>query len=181
VVQLSTFQQTALVVLRTLIGWHFLYEGYYKLMLPGWSRGGQVLGDWSAAGYLKAASGPFADLFRGLAGSGLAKWIDVLVPVALLLIGLSLILGLFTQAGCLGALALLTVFYLSAIPTAGVPQAGAEGTYLLVSKNLLEWAAVLALFSFRTGRIAGLDLLLAGRNAQARLGTAPSTAAGTAA
>ena len=30
----------ALVVLRTLIGWHFAYEGYYKLMLPGWSRGG---------------------------------------------------------------------------------------------------------------------------------------------
>ena len=25
----------ALVLLRTLIGWHFLYEGYYKLVTPG--------------------------------------------------------------------------------------------------------------------------------------------------
>lgn len=158
-VQLSSFQQTALILLRTLIGWHFLYEGYYKLMLPGWTRSGQVLNHWSAAGYLKAASGPFADVFRGLADSGLAKWIDVVIPVTLVLVGLSLVLGLFTQAGCVGALGLLTVFYLSAIPIAGVPQPGTEGTYLLVSKNLLEWAAVLALFSFHTGRIAGLDLL----------------------
>jgi thiosulfate dehydrogenase (quinone) large subunit len=178
--QLSTFQQTALVVLRTLIGWHFLYEGYFKLMLPGWTRGGQVLGDWSAAGYLRASSGPFGDFFRGMAGSGLAKWIDVLIPVALLLVGLSLLLGLFTQTGCLGALGLLTVFYVSAIPTAGVPQPGTEGTYLLVSKTLLEWAAVLALYSFRTGRIAGLDLLLARRGGHAPLG-APSAATGTAA
>ena len=39
-VTLSRFQSTALVLLRTLIGWHFLYEGYYKLVLPGWTRVG---------------------------------------------------------------------------------------------------------------------------------------------
>ena len=31
---LSTFQQRSLVVLRTFIGWHFLYEGYYKFSCP---------------------------------------------------------------------------------------------------------------------------------------------------
>jgi thiosulfate dehydrogenase [quinone] large subunit len=178
-VQLSGFQQAALIVLRTLIGWHFLYEGYYKLMLPGWSRGGQVLGAWSSAGYLKGASGPFAEVFRGMADSGMAKWVDLLIPAALLLVGLSLLMGLFTQAGCLGALGLLALFYLSAIPTAGVPQPHSEGTYLIVSKNLLEWAAVLLLFAFRTGRIAGLDLLLARRTPVP--GAMPSAAAGTAA
>src|SRR5678815_5701053 len=30
-------QQVALILLRTLIGCHFLYEGYYKMMTPGWS------------------------------------------------------------------------------------------------------------------------------------------------
>jgi len=30
----TTFQSISLVVLRTLIGWHFLYEAYYKLNLP---------------------------------------------------------------------------------------------------------------------------------------------------
>ena len=45
----------------------------------------------------------------------------------------------------------LTLFYLSAIPTTGAPQPGAEGAYLIVSKNLIELAAVLVVFAFRTG------------------------------
>jgi hypothetical protein len=40
-----------------------------------------------------------------------------------------------------------------------MPQPGAEGAYLLVNKNLIELAAVLAVMAFRTGRIAGLDAL----------------------
>jgi thiosulfate dehydrogenase [quinone] large subunit len=162
--ELSKLQRFSLVALRTLIGWHFLYEGYYKLMLPGWAPDGHPVGAWSAAGYLRGAtSGPLAGVFRSLAGSAAGGWIDVAVPVGLALVGLSLILGLLTQLGCWGAAAFLTMFYLSAIPTSGGPIPGAEGTYLLVNKNLIELAAVVVLLSFRTGRIAGLDLLLAGR------------------
>ena len=29
-----------LVVLRTLVGWHFLYEGYTKLLYPAWGQNG---------------------------------------------------------------------------------------------------------------------------------------------
>jgi len=47
-------QMTAVVVLRVLIGWHFLYEGLSKLTTPG----------WSASGYLTQSRGPFAGLFR---------------------------------------------------------------------------------------------------------------------
>jgi thiosulfate dehydrogenase (quinone) large subunit len=154
----SSLQKIALVVLRTLIGWHFLYEGYYKLMLPGWTRGGEPLKAWSAAGYLKASSGPFAGLFHSMAESSLISTIDWLVPIGLVLVGLSLMLGALTQIGCYGALAFLTLFYLSSIPTSGMPQAGAEGVYLLVSKNLIEWAAAFVVLLFRTGEIAGLDL-----------------------
>lgn len=162
--ELSGLQRFSLVALRTLIGWHFLYEGYYKLMLPGWAPDGQPLGSWSAAGYLRGAtSGPLAGVFRSLAGSAAGGWIDIAVPVGLALVGLSLILGLLTQLGCWGAAGFLTMFYLSAIPTSGTPQPGAEGTYLLVNKNLIELAAVIVLMSFHTGRIAGLDLLVAGR------------------
>jgi thiosulfate dehydrogenase [quinone] large subunit len=149
----------SLVLLRTLIGWHFLYEGYYKLMLPGWTHAGAPLAGWSAAGYLKAASGPLGGLFRSLGQSAVAPWIDVLVPIALVAIGLSLLLGLFTQAGGWGALVLLTTFYVAAIPTEGVPKPFNEGTYLLVNKTLVELAAVAVLIAFRTGQIAGLDTL----------------------
>jgi thiosulfate dehydrogenase [quinone] large subunit len=155
---LTRAQGITLVLLRTLIGWHFLYEGYFKLALPGWARGGTPLTRWSAAGYLQAATGPFAGWFHALGASG-GQWIDRAVPIGLVLIGLSLILGLFTRAGCWGALAMLGLFYMSAIPMTGAPVTGQEGTYLLVSKNLIELVAVGVLLAFGTERIAGLDLL----------------------
>jgi thiosulfate dehydrogenase [quinone] large subunit len=155
---MSALQRLTLVVLRTLIGWHFLYEGYTKLLQPAWGRAGAPVARWSSAGYLNAATGPFADVFHALGSSSWIGTLDVAVAVALVAIGVSLMLGFFTQLGCVGALLLLTMFYLSAIPM-GLPEARSEGTYLFVNKNLIEAAAVLMLMTFRTGRIAGLDSL----------------------
>ena len=157
---LTAFQQFCLVTLRTVIGWHFAYEGFYKLMLPGWSRTGQLVGAWSAAGYLKGATGPLAPTFHRMTDSaGMLHAVDVIVPFGLLAVGLSLMLGLLTQLGCVGAMAFLALFYLSQPPFAGMPQTGAEGTYLIVNKNLIEFIAVMTVMAFRTGLIAGLDQL----------------------
>jgi len=155
----STAQRFALIALRTLIGWHFLYEAYYKLASPAWSPAGGPLPAWTAANYLKGASGPLAGIFQRMVSAGFTPWIDRTVKVALLLIGLSLLLGLFTRIGAMGALIFLSLFYLLYVPTVGVPQPNAEGTYLIVNKTLIEGAAVLVLLFFDTGRIAGLDLL----------------------
>lgn len=155
----TSLQVVALVSLRILIGWHFAYEGLYKLLLPGWTRDGARAAAWTARGYLQSSTGPFAPLFHRLGDTMLAQ-IDTLLPAALLLVGLSLMLGLFTRAGCLGAIAFLTVFYLSMPPTSGMPQPGAEGAYLLVNKNVIELAAVFVLLVFPTGRMAGLDRLV---------------------
>jgi thiosulfate dehydrogenase [quinone] large subunit len=156
---MSRLQQLTLVLLRTLIGWHFLYEGYFKLLYPAWSRDGAPLERFTSAGYLRGVSGPLGDLFRMLADPAWTPWVDNGVAIALLVAGLLLILGLFTQLGCVMACALLLVFYVSAIPLEGTPQPRSEGTYLIVNKNLIEAAAVGVLFAFRTGRIAGLDVL----------------------
>ncbi len=149
-------QQLALVVLRTLVGWHFLYEGYVKLLNPAWGRDGHPLAAWSSAGYLRSASGPLADLFHSLGSAAWVGRLDVAIAALLIAIGLSLMLGLFTQTGCIGAMGLLALFYISAIPL-GAPESHAEGTYLIVNKNLIELAAVGVIFAFRTGQIAGLD------------------------
>jgi thiosulfate dehydrogenase [quinone] large subunit len=153
---LSRGQQIALVALRTLIGWHFLYEGYVKLLQPAWGRDGHPLAPWSSAGYLKAASGPFAQFFHSIGAAAWVDRVDVAIAIVLIAVGFSLMLGLLTQAGCAGAIALLALFYVSAIPV-GLPEPRAEGTYLIVNKNLIELAATGAIFAFRTGRIAGLD------------------------
>jgi thiosulfate dehydrogenase [quinone] large subunit len=156
----------ALILLRTVIGWHFAYEGLYKLALPGWTRTGQPLRPWTAAGYLQHASGPLAPWFHWLGQPPAIQWIDVIVPVALVLVGLSMLLGALTRVGCWGALALLTLFYVSALPMHGVHAPGSEGAYLVVNKTLIEAAAVLVLLAFRTGEIAGIDLLISARRAR---------------
>jgi thiosulfate dehydrogenase [quinone] large subunit len=89
--------------------------------------------------------------------------LDVVIALAFLLTGLSLLLGLFTRTGTVSALVLLVLLYVTHIPMLGVPVPGAEGSYLFVDKNLVEAAAVLVLLVFPTGRIAGLDLWLVAR------------------
>ena len=158
--RLTGYQQFSLIALRTAVGWHFAYEGFYKLMLPGWLPSGQVAPAWSAQGYLRGATGPFASMFHALASQAAAMHaVDVIVPLGLLLVGLSLMLGLLTQLGCAGAMAFLAMFYLSQPPLTGMQQTGAEGAYLFVNKNLIELIAVLTVMAFRTGVIAGLDQL----------------------
>jgi thiosulfate dehydrogenase [quinone] large subunit len=170
--RLTGLQQFGLVLLRTAIGWHFAYEGFFKLMSPGWTRGGQRLAAWSAEGYLRGASGPLARTFHAMAGqTGAIHAVDAIVPIALLLIGLSLMLGFLTQIGCAGAMAFLVLFYLSQPPLSGLPQSGAEGTYLLVNKNLIELLAVLTVMAFRTGAMAGLDQLFSRYKSRPALST----------
>src|SRR3982751_4539981 len=159
----STFQSVSLIVLRTLVGWHFLYEAYYKLNLPGWKASSGPIAAWTSAGYLRGATGPAAWIFHKLVNAGATPWIDRTVKVALLLIGLSLILGLFTRVGTAAAFVMLSLFYVLYIPTTGISQPGNEGTYLIVNKTLIEAAAVLVLLAFDTGRLAGLDLFLRNR------------------
>jgi thiosulfate dehydrogenase (quinone) large subunit len=159
----TSAQQIGLVLLRTLIGWHFLYEGYYKFMTPLWSPDGKPIQGWSSTGYLKAASGPVGSLFQKLIDMGWTPWMDAGVKIGLVFVGLSLILGLFTQVGCAVAIFFLSLFYILSIPVKGVPETGNEGTYLFINKTLIECVAVVVLLLFRTGRMAGLDLLFAHR------------------
>jgi thiosulfate dehydrogenase (quinone) large subunit len=154
---MSGAQEIGLVMLRTLIGWHFCYEGLFKLLRPAWSRAGAPLETWSSAGYLRGATGPLADVFHAIGSSPWVSTLDVAVGVALLVIGLLLMLGLFTQLACAGAIAFLLLFYVTALPLKGIPEPRTEGAYLLVNKNLIEAAAAFVVLAFRTGAIAGLD------------------------
>ena len=144
----------AITVLRVFVGWHFLYEGLAKLTAPS----------WSAAGYLKQARGPFADLFRGLANQpNLLANADLITMWGLTLVGAFLILGLFTRLASLAGIGLVLLFYLCNPPFVGyfysIPT---EGTYLIVNKNLVEVCALVVILVTGSGRFAGLDRILHG-------------------
>ncbi len=87
----------------------------------------------------------------------------------LALVGLCLMLGLFTPLAALAAAAYLMMFYLSMPPWPGLPVGkGAEGHYLYVNKNLIEFFACLVLATTPNGHWLGLDALLFGRRARRR-------------
>lgn len=147
-------QLAAIVALRVLIGWHFLYEGLSKLTNPG----------WSASGYLLQSRGPFAELFRWLAADpNRLATVNQLNMWGLTAIGLGLILGCFTRLASAAGLLVILLFYLCNPPFVGyfysIPT---EGSYLVVNKNLVEAAALAVVLVTNSGRAAGFDRLIHG-------------------
>ncbi|HPO14650.1 MAG TPA: DoxX family membrane protein [Candidatus Hydrogenedentes bacterium] len=151
----TLIQSTALVLLRVAIGWHFLYEGISKLLTPG----------WSAEGYLRGSRWIFAETFTKMASDPTQLFVvNQLNKWGLMLIGLCLVLGLFSRlVSLLGAV--LVLFYYAAYPPLFLGDFGTvrEGSYLIVDKNLVEILALCVLMLFPTGRYAGLDSFLARR------------------
>ena len=150
--KLSGLQMTTIVALRVLIGWHFLYEGVAKLTNPG----------WSAAGLLKLARGPLADLFHWMAGNpNVLEVVDPLNAWGLTLIGLGLILGALTRLAAASGMLLILLYYLCNPPFVGYFYAlPTEGSYLIVNKNLVELAALAVILVTGSGRAAGIDRLI---------------------
>lgn len=147
----TVIQSTFLVTLRVFIGWHFLYEGLVKLTNP----------DWSSVGFLLDSKGFLSGLFHSLTYKpAILQTVDFVNEWGLILIGLGLILGLFTRLSTLMAIILLALYYLSHPPFPGLVFAiPAEGSYLIVNKILIELGALLVLYVFPTGNI-GIDGLV---------------------
>jgi uncharacterized membrane protein YphA (DoxX/SURF4 family) len=123
-------------LIRMAIGWHFLYEGISKLMITG----------WSSAPYLAGSKWIFASVFHAMAGSaGITAVVDFLNIWGMILVGLGLMLGIFTRWAAIGG-ALMLFFYFVAYPPIpgymiGVP---AEGSYMWVNRNLIELFVLVA-------------------------------------
>lgn len=150
--KLSRGAMVAITLLRIMIGWHFLYEGIAKM----------TSASWSSAGYLKQARGPFAELFKWLAAQpNLLANADLITMYGLTLVGILLVLGLFTRLASLGAMGFLVMFYLCNPPFVGyfysIPS---EGSYLIVNKNVVEFFGLLVVLLTGTGKFAGLDLFV---------------------
>jgi len=135
-----------IVLLRLFIGWHFLYEGVIKLYNP----------DWTSFGYLASSQGPLKSLFASMTSDAVLPWIDTLNWVALILVGITLLLGVFEKVGALIGIGLLAMYYLAHPSFPWVNQLNVEGSYWFVNKNLIELVACMVLFQYPTGNYFGL-------------------------
>ncbi len=152
--KLSRSAMIAITLLRVIVGWHFLYEGIAKL----------TSSSWSAAGYMKASRGPFADVFRWIASQPhLLDNANQITMYGLTIVGVLLMLGLFTRLAAIGGIGFILLFYLCNPPFIGyfysIPT---EGSYLIVNKNLVELCALVVILLTRSGLFAGLDRILHG-------------------
>jgi uncharacterized membrane protein YphA (DoxX/SURF4 family) len=131
------WKKLTITLFRVAIGWHFLYEGISKLLVP----------NWTATGYLANATGPFAGFYQSLASSEfLMKIIDPLNMAGLVLIGLGLFLGIFIRISSISGVILLMLYYFAYPPFGGDLFGAAEGNLYIVNKNLIESLALLVIF-----------------------------------
>lgn len=148
----TPIQSYVLVVLRLLIGWHLLYEGFSKLLIP----------NWSSLGFLKESKWILAGFSNWIISHhGLLNAVDFLNTWGLIAIGTGLILGLMTRAAAISGAILLFIYYLNNPPLIGLEYSvPAEGSYLIINKTLIESVALVALAVFPSGSFAGLDILV---------------------
>ena len=152
--KLSRSAMIAIIFLRVVIGWHFLYEGITKLTSPS----------WSAVGYMRASRGPFAALFKSIASNPqMLDNANLITMYGLTVVGVLLMLGLFTRLAAIGGIAFILLFYLCNPPFVGyfysIPT---EGSYLIVNKNVVELCALAVILLTRSGLVAGLDRVIHG-------------------
>jgi uncharacterized membrane protein YphA (DoxX/SURF4 family) len=150
---MSKYQQLAIFVIRVAIGWHFLFEGLTKLFTPG----------WSSASYLETSKWLLSGVFHWIASNpAVLGVVDVVNIWAQIIIGLLLMLGLFTRPAIVAGMLLLVLYYVANPPFVsygfGPPR---EGHYLLVDRNLIEFLTLGLLLLFPSGQYFGLDRIRA--------------------
>ena len=147
--KLNNWQWTSLVLMRILIGWHFLYEGIAKLLK----------GDWSAAGFLLQSKWILSDFFKWIANTpDVLSIVNTMNIWGLIAIGIGLIIGCCTRIAACAGILLVLLYYICNPPLVGlfysIPM---EGSYLIVNKNLVEVSALLVLILIPTQQFIGLD------------------------
>lgn len=130
------------LLLRLSMGFIFIWAGFDKLIT-----------DFSAGGFLANASkGPLKDLFVNMGQSQAAlDVVDPLVVYGQILIGFSLVLGVFTRFGLLMGATQMFLFYVVQLWPEFNPFMDEHIVYILIMALLGALGA---------GRILGLDALL---------------------
>ena len=151
-IKTNQYQFYGLVVLRVLIGWHFLYEGISKLINPY----------WSSAAYLLDSKWIFSGIAETIVSNPtLLTFSDYINMWGLTLVGVSLMFGLFSRYGSLVGMGFVLLYYFFAPPLVGLEYGKPnEGSYIIVNKNLIEACALWVLYSFPTSQYIGIDRFL---------------------
>jgi thiosulfate dehydrogenase [quinone] large subunit len=77
---------------------------------------------------------------------------------AMIIVGVTLIFGFLLKPAALLGMFLLALFYLAYPPFPGIESsAPAEGSYIIVNKNLIELFALMVVMAFPTAKSYGIE------------------------
>ncbi|MCB9206345.1 MAG: DoxX family membrane protein [Ignavibacteriales bacterium] len=139
----KNIQTTVLIILRLILGYHFLFEGIDKLFSV----------NWSSAGFLLQTNWLLSDFFHTLANDPtLLSLVDALNIWGQILIGLGLIIGLFSTIAAWSGAFLLFIYYFAIPPFIE--------SFLFIDKNLIELFAFIIIAIFPTSHILGVDRIV---------------------
>lgn len=137
---MTKFQRISLFALRVGLGWIFFWAGITKVLKPAWSAGG----------YLQGAK-TFPDLFHWFATPAMLPLTNLVTEWGLLLLGISLILGVFIRWTAPVGIALMALFYL---PILQFPYPNVNS--FIVDEHIIYIIALTILIVFNAGNYWGL-------------------------
>lgn len=145
--------KTLVLLLRLAMAWVFLYAGLRQAWTPG----------FSIAGFLGGTK-TFHDVFAWLAQPPLVAGLSVLIAYGHVLIGLSLLTGMFfRQAAWAGAI-LMLLYWLAHMDWPYIENR----TNLIVDQHLIFIGVLLLLARLKAGAQWGLDRSAVARQEEAR-------------
>lgn len=138
---MSRSLQHIIVLLRISLGGLFFYSGLSKILEDG----------WTAQPILLEAQ-TFPEFFAWFASSSNINWVDFANKWGLLLIGISLIIGLWVRFASLAGITLMILYYLVSL---NFPIANVEG--YIIDKHIIYLICFLILYSSNAGYFWGLE------------------------
>ena len=140
-------QKYVLGLLRISMGSILLWAFFDKLFGLGFAtlhNKSWLTGNSPTSGFLlNAVHGPFAEFFRSLAGSG---WVDWIFMLGLLLIGLSLLSGIFMKLASYSGIVMFLLMWLALLPPENNP---------IFDEHIIYSLVLILLSSFKAGRDLG--------------------------
>ena len=129
-------------LLRIAMGWFFLYAASHQVFVPG----------WSVTEFLSQTK-TFHFLFAPLTAPSIAPFVSFLVEYGHLLIGLSLLFGLFTRIGATAGILLMFLYWLAHMDFPYITDKNS----LLVDMHVMFGLVLGLLIVKQAGHVWGLD------------------------
>lgn len=138
----SNVERSFVVLFRLLMAWTFLYAASHQVFVSG----------WSVVGFLTHTR-TFHDFFVLFATPSVAPVTTVLVEYGHLLIGLSLLLGLFVRVSASFGILLLLLYWMAHMDFPYIENAN----NFIVDYHIVYAAVLGYLIAMRAGHVWGLD------------------------